>query len=82
MFINRKIARLVVGRTLWRRTAVRDRRRAGYPSYALTARQTSFRLPSPSTKDQVHRAYDPGSAQRFRRVRLQVDRVLKRFRSL
>ena len=35
----------------------------------------------PFAADEVHRAYDPGYANRFWRVLMQADRVLKRFRA-
>ena len=37
--------------------------------------------PIPFDHDETHRAYDPGQANRFWRVLLQSDRVLKKFRS-
>ena len=37
--------------------------------------------PIPFDRDETHRAYDPAAANRFWRVLLQSDRVLKKFRS-
>jgi hypothetical protein len=37
--------------------------------------------PIPFDRDEIHRAYDPGYANRFWRILLQVDRVFKKFRA-